>query len=217
MNSEILEVVARSFYVSSVAILIASIFAIPLAVYISLAEFKGKKIILAIINSFLAIPAVAIGLFCYLLLARSGFLGFFHLLYTANAMIMAQALLAFPIILALATSGLQTLAKPLRDTLLSLGLGRIQTAFSLLFELRKQAATAIIMAFSRVIGETGMTLMVGGNIKGATRVMTTTIAMETMKGNFELAISLGLILLSTAIILNIVVQLLLGETHAPAM
>jgi len=217
MNAEILEVVARSFYVSSIAIVAASIFAIPLAVYISLAEFKGKKIVLALINSFLAIPAVAIGLFCYLLFARNGFLGFFHLLYTANAMIIAQALLAFPIIVALTTSGLQTLAKPIRDTLLTLGLGRIQTALSLLFELRKQAATAIIMAFSRVIGETGMTLMVGGNIKGATRVMTTTIAMETMKGNFELAITLGLILLSTALILNIITQLLLGETHAPAM
>jgi len=106
MNAEILEVVARYFYVSSIAILTASIFAIPLAIYISLAEFKGKKIVLAIINSFLAIPAVEIGLFCYLLFACNGFLGFLHLLYTANAMIIAQALLAFPIIVALTTSGL---------------------------------------------------------------------------------------------------------------
>ncbi|OGF61585.1 MAG: hypothetical protein A2Y62_16935 [Candidatus Fischerbacteria bacterium RBG_13_37_8] len=217
MNPEIFEVVVRSFFVSSAAILISSIIAIPLAVYISLKEFKGKKIFLAVINSFLAVPAVAIGLFCYLLFARNGFLGFFHLLYTAKAMIIAQALLAFPIILSLTVSGLQILAKPLRDTLFTLGLSPLQTVFSLLYELRRQVVTAIIMAFSRVIGETGMTLMVGGNIKGETRVMTTTIAMETMKGNFELAITLGIILLSTAIILNIVTQLLLGETHAPAM
>lgn len=217
MNPEIIEVVARSFFVSSAAIFIASFLAIPIAVYISLKEFKGKKILLAIINSFLAVPAVAIGLFCYLMLTRDGFLGFFHLLYTLKAMIIAQAILAFPIVLSLTATGLQILAKPLRDTLLTLGLTKVQIVLSLLYELRRQVVTAVIMAFSRVIGETGMTLMVGGNIKGQTRVMTTTIAMETMKGNFELAVWLGIILLLTAIVLNIITQLLLGETHAPAM
>lgn len=137
MNPEIIEIVARSFLVSSSAIIISSIIAIPLAIYISLAEFRGKKFLLALINSFLAVPAVAIGLFCYLLFAKRGFFGFLNLLYTPKAMIIAQAILAFPIVLSLTITGLQLLAKPLRDTLFTLGLSHIQSYLSLLFELRK--------------------------------------------------------------------------------
>ena len=217
MSPEITEIVGRSFAVSISATLLASLFAIPLAVHLSLNDFRGKKAVVVITHSMLSIPAVVIGLCCYLLFTRTGPLGPLRLLYTPWAIILAQALLSFPIAVSLIYSGLQPVAKPLRDTLLTLGAGPVRTLFSLLYEGRRQVLSALIMAFSRVVGETGMTMMVGGNIKGHTRVMTTTIALETLKGNFELAIWLGIILFLVAVVINLVLHLLVGDVHAPSV
>ncbi len=214
MNGQIVPIVVRSFVVSGSAALLAGAIAVPLAVFLLLHDFRGKKTLVVISHSLLSVPAVFIGLCCYLLFARSSPMGPLRLLYTPYAMILAQVLLAAPISLTLVYSGLQPVVKPLRDTLLTLGAGRPQMILTLLFEGRKQVLTAMIMAFSRVIGETGMTMMVGGNIKGATRVMTTTIALETMKGNFELAIALGAILLAVAVLLNVILHSLVRGRHA---
>jgi tungstate transport system permease protein len=214
MNGQIAPIVIRSFLVSGSAALLAGAMAVPTAVFLSLHDFRGKKTLVIMAHSLLSIPAVFIGLCCYLLFTRSGPMGPLRLLYTPYAMILAQAVLAAPISLTLVYSGLRSVAKPLRDTLLTLGAGHSQMFLSLLFERRRQVLTAMIMAFSRVVGETGMTMMVGGNIRGATRVMTTTMALETMKGNFELAIALGGILLAVAVLLNVMFHLLVREHHA---
>lgn len=217
MTPEIGEIVGRSFAVSLTATLLAAVFAVPLAVFLCLHSFRGKKVIVVITHSMLSIPAVVIGLCCYLFLTRNGPLGPLRLLYTPGAMVLAQAILSFPIAVSLTYAGLQPVAKPLRDTFWTLGAGPVRTLFSLLYEGRRQVLSAMIMAFSRVIGETGMTMMVGGNIKGYTRVMTTTVAMETLKGSFELAIWLGVILFVVALVLNVAVHLLVGDVHAPSL
>lgn len=217
MYSQTADIVIRSFIVSASATLLTSVFAVPAAILLCLREFKGKRSLVIGVRSMLSVPAVVIGLCCYLLFTRSGPLGPLRLLYTPWLMILAQAVLALPIALSLSYSGLQPVIRPLRDTLLTLGADRRQMLLSLIFEARRPLITAVIMAFSRVIGETGMTMMVGGNIKGATRVMTTTIALETMKGNFELAVILGVILFAVAIVLNLVLHVLIGEADAAAV
>ena len=217
MIEQISLIVARSVAVSTSSTLLSALFAVPLALLICLSDFRGKKSVLILMRGMLSIPAVVIGLCCYLFFSRMGPLGPLGLLYTPRAMILAQAALAFPIILALTHSAMESDLGPLVDTLRTLGAEPLQLLASVLFEKRRQVLTALIMAFSRVVGETGMTMMVGGNIKGATRVMTTTIALETMKGNFELAVWLGVILFAVAVLLNVLLHVLVGESRAFAM
>lgn len=217
MIQELIDIVLLSFFVSLSATLAASLLAVPAAVYLVLNDFRGKRAVTVIVHGMLSVPAVVIGLCCYLAFTRGGVLGPLKLLYTPGAMIIAQTILALPIVVSLTYAGMNPLAKPLRDTFYSLGDSTFRMISSLVYETRKQVFAAVIMAFSRVIGETGMTMMVGGNIKGHTRVMTTTIALETMKGNFELAVVLGIILFSVAILINIVLHVIVGESHAPAM
>jgi len=203
-----LDAVGRSFLVSGWAILIATVLGISLALLISLHDFKLKKIVITFINTWTALPAVSIGLIVYILLSSRGPLGNFHLLFTVYAMIIAQALLATPLVCALSLSALSAIAPEIRETALTLGANKFQLIATILREAKYPLVTAVIVAFSRLLGETGMTLMVGGNIKGYTRVMTTAIALETMKGNFEVGITLGIILIIWALLLNIVVQLI---------
>ena len=217
MAQELVDIVLLSFIVSLTATIAASLLAIPISTYLVLNDFRGKRTVTVLFHGMLSIPAVVIGLCCYLAFTRTGPLGPLKLLYTPGAMIIAQTILALPIVVSLTYAGMNPLAKPLRDTFYSLGDTTSRMVLSLVYETRKQVFAAVIMAFSRVIGETGMTMMVGGNIKGHTRVMTTTIALETMKGNFELAVVLGIILFIVAIVINIILHVILGETHAPAM
>ena len=211
---QVVEIAGRSLWVSGCATLLALFFALPLGMVLLRSEKKAAGAVIVLSNSFLSIPAVVIGLTCYLFFSRGGPLGALHLLYTPLAMILAQALLAFPIILSLTVSGLKPIIKPVGDTLLTMGANKVQLTLSLVYEGRRQFFAAAIMGFSRVVGETGMTLMVGGNIKWETRVMTTTIALETMKGNFELAVSLGVILLCLAVAINIALNLFIGRNDA---
>jgi tungstate transport system permease protein len=210
-SGEIVQIIFLSLLVSGCATLLASLFAIPLGVFLALAQFRAKRLVIALLNTALSIPAVLIGLMVYILVSRRGPIGFLGLLFTPWAMILAQGLLAFPIITALALSALKGLAKETRDLTYSLGASRSQMALAVIRQGRFAFLTAIIAGFSRVIGETGMTLMVGGNIKGATRVMTTAISLETMKGNFEFGIALGLILLLVALLVNAVLQFVQGK------
>jgi len=211
---EVVEIVARSLAVSGCATAAAMAFALPVSLALLRSESRLARAVIVVSNSFLSVPAVVIGLGCYLLLSRNGPLGLLRLLYTPWAMIAAQAILAFPIILSLTVSGMKLIVKPVGDTILTMGANRFQFLLSLLYEGRRQFFAAAIMGFSRVIGETGMTMMVGGNIKGETRVMTTTIALETMKGNFELAVILGVILLAVAVVINIILNLYVGRNNA---
>jgi tungstate transport system permease protein len=185
--------------------------AIPSALFLALKEFRGKRFLVGLVNTALSIPAVLIGLLVYGLVSRRGPLGTLELLFTPGAMILAQGLLAFPIITALVLAALKGIARDARDLALSLGANRLQLALAVIRQGRFAFLTALIAGFSRVIGETGMTLMVGGNIKGQTRVLTTAISLETMKGNFEIGIALGIVLLLAALTINIVLQWVQGK------
>ncbi len=210
-NREVLQIVALSLIVSGTATVLASLAAIPTALFLALKEFRGKRLIVGLVNTTMAMPAVLIGLVVYGLVNRRGPLGSLGLLFTPKAMILAQALLAFPLITALALAALKGVARESRDLALSLGANRFQLAAAVIHQGRFAFLTAIIAGFSRVIGETGMTLMVGGNIKGQTRVLTTAISLETMKGNFEIGIALGIVLLLTALAVNIALQAVQGK------
>jgi len=210
-KKEIIEIVGLSILVSGSATIIAGIFGIPIGLYLACKEFRFKRLVIVLLNTWLALPAVLIGLLVYIFLSRRGPAGTLGLLFTPYAIILAQAILATPIISALCLSALKGMAKEIRDVCYSLGANRFQTVFLLIKEGKFAFLTAIITGFSRIIGETGMTLMVGGNIKGETRVMTTTIALETMKGNFEIGIAIGVVLLSVAVIINLLLQIIQGK------
>lgn len=210
-SPEILSIIWLSLLVSAAATVLAGILGIPLGVFLAIAEFRFKRVVIALLNTALAIPAVLIGLLVYIVVNRRGLLGFLGILFTPWAMILAQALLAFPIITALSLSALKGVAKDTKDLAFSLGASPLQMSLAVIRQGKFAFLTAVIAGFSRIIGETGMTLMVGGNIKGETRVMTTAISLETMKGNFELGIALGLVLLMVALVLNVFLQVMQGK------
>lgn len=207
-SPELMKIIVLSLWVSGAGTTFASIFGIALGAVVALTDFRGKKVVLAFLNTWMALPAVVIGLLVYLLLKRNGPMGALGLLYSPGAMMMAQAILATPILAVLTTSALQEKGRRIIDTAHSLGAGWIMTCMTVVREARFAVITAVLTGFSRVIGETGMTMMVGGNIKGLTRVMTTTIALETMKGNFEIGITLGIVLIIVALIINLAIQLI---------
>lgn len=210
-KKEIIEIIILSLLVSGSATLLSVIFALPISLCLAIKEFRLKRFIVSVINTWMSVPAVLIGLFVYILITRQGPLGKFHLLYTPYAIVIAQTVLATPIITALSFSSIKVFAKDVKDISYSLGADKFQTFFLIIKESKAGLIIASITAFSRIIGETGMTLMVGGNIKGLTRVMTTAIALETMKGNFEFGIAIGMILFLIALIINIILQFFQGK------
>jgi len=214
LDREVFSIVLLSFSVSLTAVFFSSLFSLPLSLLLALKKFPGNRFIVNTINSLMAVPAVAIGLVIYLLISRRGPLGVLELLYTPWAMIIAQAILATPIITSLSHQTLKRVGSMVKETAVSLGASRWQMVVTVVKEAKSSLMVAFIMGFARVIGETGMTMMVGGNIKGATRVMTTAIALETMKGDFELAVALGIVLLIVAFLLNIFLQTVQGFGHA---
>lgn len=210
LDREVFGIVLLSFFISLTATFFSSLFSLPLSLLLALKKFRGNKLIGNILNSLMAIPAVAIGLLVYLLISRRGPLGALGLLYTPWAMVIAQALLATPIITSLSLETLNKFGPMVKETAESLGASGTQMVLTVINEAKSSLIAGLVVGFARVIGETGMTMMVGGNIKGATRVMTTAIALETMKGNFELAIALGIILLTVAFVVNNILQLFEG-------
>ena len=209
-DGEIVRIVLLSLRVSLLATALAALVVLPMAFFLAMSEFRGRRAIVACLNAFLSLPAVFIGLVVYMLLSRRGPLGSLGLLYTPSAMVVAQAVLAAPILAAFFLSAFASLSQSLKEQILALGASRRQLLFALLKEGRYGMMAAVIMGFSRVIGETGMTMMVGGNIRGYTRVMTTSIALGTMKGEFETSLVLGLILLAISLALNIFFQVFQG-------
>ncbi len=208
---EVTSIVLLSLLVSGTATMLAALAALPAALSLAVFEFRGKRLVIGALQTSLAVPAVLIGLLVYLLLSRRGPLGPLGLLYSPGAMVIAQALLAFPLVAALAYSALKGTAREAVDLAHSLGASPWQAALAVVRQGRFPFLTALITGFSRVIGETGMTLMVGGNIRNETRVMTTAISLETMKGNFELGIALGVVLLVVALLVNALLQAAQGK------
>lgn len=203
LNPELLGIIALSLAVSCTSLLLATLFGLPLGAIVGLKRFPARSAVISLVNSFMGLPPVVVGLFVYLLLSRSGPLGFMGLLYTPSAMIIAQTILAFPIVTALCHSAVVNVDPVIRQAASTLGATPLQVTGTIIREARYGILSAVITAFGRVIAEVGAILIVGGNIAGYTRVMTTTIALETDKGNFELAIALGIILLAISLLVNL--------------
>jgi tungstate transport system permease protein len=202
-EGDVWPIVGRSLFVSGVSVAIGGLLGIPVGAAVGLRRFPGRRLVVASLNLGMGLPPVVVGLFVYLILSRSGPLGFMRLLYTPSAMIVAQTILAAPVIAALTFSSLAGLDPAARLTAFSLGANGRQATLTLLTEARYGIGAAVIAGFGAVISEVGAVMMVGGNIAGATRVMTTAIMLETGKGDFQLAIALGLILLAIAFLVNI--------------
>jgi len=201
-DAELLSIIFLSLRVSGTALLIVSITGIPISALISLKKFPAKGLFISVMNTLMGLPPVVVGLFVYIMLSRSGPLGFMGLLYTPSAMITAQAILAFPIVVSLCHSAIVSVDPITKQASMTLGATPLQTSVTIIKEARYGMMSGIIAAFGRVMAEVGAILIVGGNIAGYTRVMTTTIALETDKGNFELAIALGIILLTVSLAIN---------------
>jgi tungstate transport system permease protein len=199
-------IVALSLRISLSATLIAALLAIPLGTGLAMGRFLGRRVIIMLSSSLMALPPVVVGLAIYLLLSRAGPFGEYGLLFTPTAMIIAQSVLIFPIILALTTEAVSPLEQTYRPLLHSVNASHWFRLKTLIIDARFAIFTALLAGFGRAIAEVGAVIIVGGNIAGLTRVMTTTIALETSKGNLELALALGLILISLAIIVNTIIH-----------
>src|SRR5512135_246991 len=203
LDAELLGIILLSIKVSGGALLIATLMGLPIGALLGLKNFPLRGFFVTLLNTFMGLPPVVVGLFLYLLLSRSGPLGFMSLLYTTSAMIIAQSVLAFQIVAAISHSAIAGVDPVLRQTAVTLGATPVQVSLTVIREARYGIMSGIMAAFGRVMAEVGAILIVGGNIAGYTRVMTTTIALETDKGNFELALALGIILLSISFVINL--------------
>lgn len=202
LDREVFQIVLFSLRVSSTAIILAALLGIPLGFLIAMKNFRGKKFVLVLVNNALALPTVVVGLLVYSFISRVGPLGYFGLLYTPTAVIIGQFLLATPIIIALTHSAIQGIDTKVRSTALTLGATEIQAAWTVIKEARFAVMSAVIAGFGRIIAEVGAAMMLGGNIKGSTRTMTTAISLETSKGEFGFGIALGIILLLISLSIN---------------
>ena len=203
----LLRTVQLSLTVSGSACLIAAGFGLAGGAWLAVTHFPGRRVLLALLNTLLALPSVVVGLVVYLLLSRSGPLGAWGILFTPTAMVIAQTILVLPVVAALSR---QLVADSLRDggdQLRSMGARAFTAALLMLVHERWAVATILLTAFGRAVSEVGAVMIVGGNIDGVTRVMTTTIALETSKGDLPLALALGLVLLALVALLNLVVAL----------
>lgn len=205
-DKELFLVIWSSLRISLIAVLIASILAIPLGILVALKQFLWRNFLLSILNTLMALPTVIVGLLLYGLLNRQGVFGEFGLLYTPTAMVMGQSLLIIPIIWNLSIAAVKGADPRLRITCLSLGASLFQKGIIYINEVRFALIAAIVAGFGRAIGEVGVAMMLGGNIEGFTRTMTTAIALETSKGDFEFALALGFMLLLVAFVVNISLQ-----------
>ncbi|MGE5467890.1 MAG: ABC transporter permease [Ignavibacteria bacterium] len=203
-------IVGLSLRVSLTATLIACIVGMPMGAWLAVGRFTGRRALIVLFNGMMGLPPVAVGLLIYLLLSRAGPLGAFGLLFTPAAMVIAQAVLVTPIVAALTRQVIADAWTEYREQLRSLGASRPRSAATLLWDGRFSLTTAALAGFGRAIAEVGAVMIVGGNIDGLTRVMTTTIALETSKGDLPLALALGFILISLVLAINAVAYLLRG-------
>jgi len=198
----VVRITLLSLEVSSVATLISILLGLPLGTTLALSHFPTRRFWISVINTGMALPPVVVGLVVSIFLWRSGPLGDLHLIYTPGAIIIAQVLISFPVAAGLTVSALQQLDPKLRTQLLGLGASKTQLIFTLWKEARLPLVAALIAAFGSVISEVGASMMVGGNLEGSTRVLTTAIVLETSRGEFASAIALSLILLALAFLVN---------------
>ncbi len=193
----------RTLQISGTATLVSLVLGAPAGVALALARFRGRTLLVALINTGMGLPPVVVGLFVMILLWRSGPLGEFALLYTPTAMVLAQSLIALPMVAGLSLAAVQALPARLQLQVRALGATRLQMAWLLAREARLPLLAALMAGFGAVVSEVGASLMVGGNLRGSTRVLTTAIVLEASKGNFATAIALGIVLLALAYVINL--------------
>jgi tungstate transport system permease protein len=207
LNPDVMQIALLSLYISLSATILATCISIPIGGVIHFHEFRGKGILLTIIQTLYSVPTVVVGLIIYLMISRSGPLGFFGLLFTPEGMILGQTVLIIPIMLGLVITALGGIDRNIRDTLLSLGATEFQSIFQIVREARFAILSAVILGFGRAISEVGVAMMIGGNIAGETRVLTTAIALQTGMGDFPFSIALGIILLTIALVIVVCLNL----------
>ncbi len=214
LNPEVLHIAALSVYISLAATILAACISIPLGGLIHFREFRGKRTLKMIIQTLYSVPTVVVGLLIYLLLSRSGPLGFLGLLFTPEGMILGQMVLIIPITTGLVISALSGVDRNISDTLVSLGATEFQSIVQIVKEARLAILSAVILAFGRAISEVGVAMMIGGNIAGQTRVLTTAIALQTGMGDFGFSIALGIILLAIALVIVVAMNLITSGLSA---
>lgn len=206
VDSKLIEIFFLSFKVTFSALLISCFIGLPLGTFLAIQQFKGRAIFIGLVNSLMAIPPVVVGLFVYINLSRSGPLGWMGLLYTPTAMIIAQVILILPIITGLTAQVIEDLQVHYKDLFVSLVTPKLHTIFAYIIDARYSLITVILAGLAKGISEVGAVIIVGGNIDYLTRVMTTTIALETSKGELPLALAIGLILLIVSMTINLIVS-----------
>ncbi|MFC1872930.1 ABC transporter permease [Chloroflexota bacterium] len=206
LDSEVIEISLRSLQLAGTSAIIGSVICLPIASFIHFHQFRGKHFLISLIQTLYAIPTVAIGLFVFVFVSRAGPLGSLGILFTPFAIVIGQVILVSPILLGLTISALKSVDKSITDTALSLGASSLQTSLLVIKEARFAVMAAFIMGFGRAISEVGVSLMIGGNIRGFTRVITTAISLETSKGDIELSLALGIILIFLALLANIIMS-----------
>jgi tungstate transport system permease protein len=214
LNADVVQIAALSLRVALLATLAACALGIPAGIWLGSTAFAGRRSLLALLNTALALPTVVVGLALYLLLSRHGPLGSVGLLFTWRAVVIAEIVLALPIAASLSAAAVQSVDPRVRRTALTLGAGPLRTGWAVAREARLALLAAVAVAFGRVLSEVGAVLIVGGNIRHETRTLTTAITLATSQGDFALAVALGLILLALALTVNVLLQLLQGRGDA---
>ncbi len=211
LDPELIGITKLSLYISLTATLTASLIAVPIGGMIYYYEFRGKRTIVNLIQTLYSVPTVIVGLFLFLLISKQGPFGFLNLLFTPTGMIIGQTLLILPILIGLTITALVGVSTQIRELAISLGASTYQTIVTIIKEARYAIMGALILGFGRAISEVGVAILIGGNIRGFTRTFTTAISLETSRGNLVLSIALGFILLSLALIINLVLNYLQGK------
>jgi tungstate transport system permease protein len=207
-DPEVISVTVRSLHVSGLATLMACAWGLPLAFVLGISSFPGKRVIRGVFNALLGVPTVALGLILYLTLSKSGPLGLFHLLYTPFGMSIGQSILITPIVVSFTSNAVESIDLDLRDLARTLGASNLQTSFAVLREAKSGVLLAVIASFNRSVAELGIAMMIGGNIRYVTRLLTTAIALETARGETALSISLAIILMTIVFSISIIINVL---------
>lgn len=203
LDPEVVAITTRSLAISATSCSLTALISIPLGSLIHFSHFPGKRALVSVIQTLFSLPTVVVGLLVFVLFSRAGSLGGLGIMFTPTVMVIGQVILIMPLMLGLVISALSGVDKAVSETAVSLGASRLQTAVVTLREARYAVLTAVIMGFGRALSEVGLALMVGGNIKGFTRTLTTAISLETSKGEIELSLALGIILLLIALAINV--------------
>ena len=201
-----LEITATTLAISGTSTFLAALIFVPLACLIHFHDFRGKRLLVTIIQTFYSLPTVFVGLLAFMAFSKEGPLGIFGILFTPQVMVIGQVFLIGPIVTGLTISALSGVGPEIKDTAVSLGASRFQTIRTILMEARYATLTAVLVGFGRAISEVGLAIMVGGNIEGYTRVLSTAIALETTQGNIGLPLALGMILISLALVVSVLVN-----------